>query len=263
MLLLKNTKVAFSLFGTLLMLSACSTASFPEIEENEAVASDSKVLKEGEALVGDQNNIAYDDDPDNSSKEYVVPAKTTPVIVADSAEIDDEDGFLTDEDDDSDLFASPLDREKKSAPAKTTENKPAPAKTAAKPAEPKFSDNFVPSVTYQVETFYFANGGSQLEGNYRARMREIVKEAKRNNGIIRVMGFASSRTRNTDLVTHKMANFKVSLARAEAVAAALKRAGMPSNRIIVEALSDSRPAYLEVMPEGERLNRRAEVYISY
>lgn len=78
-----------------------------------------------------------------------------------------------------------------------------------------------------------------------------------------VMGFASSRTRNTDMASHKMANFKVSLARAEAVAAALRRAGMPANKILVEAMSDNRPAYLEVMPEGERLNRRTEVYISY
>ncbi len=255
MLFLKNIKVFGSLFAVLLMLSACSTASFPEIEDER------KVLKEGETLVGDESNIAYDDNPD--AKEYVVPAKTTPVIVAESDDIDDEDGFLTDEDDDSDLFASPLEQKQKSAPVKKQALRTEPVKTADKPTETTFSDNFVPSVTYQVETFYFANGSSQLDGNYRSRMREIVNEAKRNNGIIRVLGFASSRTRNTDLVTHKMANFKVSLARAEAVAAALKRAGMPAGRIVVEALSDSRPAYLEVMPEGERLNRRAEVYISY
>ena len=46
-------------------------------------------------------------------------------------------------------------------------------------------------------------------------------------------------------------------------AQALRKAGIPSSKIVVEALSDSAPAYLEVMPEGERLNRRAEVYISY
>ena len=60
-----------------------------------------------------------------------------------------------------------------------------------------------------------------------------------------------------------MANFRVSAARAENVANALRRAGMPASKIKVEALSDSNPAYLEVMPEGERLNRRAEIYISY
>ena len=96
-----------------------------------------------------------------------------------------------------------------------------------------------------------------------SRIREIVKVAKENNAQIRVLGHASSRTRNTDIATHKLTNFKVSQDRAEAVAKALRRAGLPSSQISVEALSDTAPAYLEVMPEGERLNRRAEVYISY
>lgn len=60
-----------------------------------------------------------------------------------------------------------------------------------------------------------------------------------------------------------MANFKISSERAENVAAALRRAGVPARNITVEALSDTAPAYLEVMPEGERLNRRAEIYVSY
>ena len=34
-------------------------------------------------------------------------------------------------------------------------------------------------------------------------------------------------------------------------------------KAVIEAMSDSAPAYLEVMPEGERLNRRVEVFISY
>ena len=42
-----------------------------------------------------------------------------------------------------------------------------------------------------------------------------------------------------------------------------RRAGVPAAKISVLAMSDSAPAYQEVMPEGERLNRRAEVYISY
>ena len=78
-----------------------------------------------------------------------------------------------------------------------------------------------------------------------------------------VLGYSSSRTNDTDYVSHKIANFKVSLARAEAVADALIKAGVPDEKVLLEALSDSRPAYLEVMPEGERLNRRVEVYIGY
>ena len=75
--------------------------------------------------------------------------------------------------------------------------------------------------------------------------------------------FASSRTRNTDAVSHKLANFKVSMDRAQNVAQALRKAGLAAEYIEVEALSDTAPVYLEVMPEGERLNRRAEIYITY
>ncbi|MFR8206315.1 MAG: hypothetical protein ACLU99_08235 [Alphaproteobacteria bacterium] len=57
---------------------------------------------------------------------------------------------------------------------------------------------------------------------YNGNIRKIVKEAKANNATVTVYGYASSRTRNTDVVSHKMANFRVSLARAESVAAALR-----------------------------------------
>ena len=122
---------------------------------------------------------------------------------------------------------------------------------------------FVPSVTYQLDTFYFENGSSFLDADYRERIRKIVRAAKKDNAHVRVVGHASSRTNDTDIVSHKLANFMVSQKRAEAVAEELRRAGMPAELISVEALSDSAPAYLEVMPEGERLNRRVEVFLSY
>lgn len=120
-----------------------------------------------------------------------------------------------------------------------------------------------PSVFYLAETIYFSNGGATVDSGYYKKLRSIVKEAKQHKGKIVVQGFASSRTKNTDVITHKMANLKVSVARAENVAELLSQFGMPKSRIVTEGLSDSRPAYQEVMPEGERLNRRAEVYISY
>lgn len=120
-----------------------------------------------------------------------------------------------------------------------------------------------PSVFYLAETIYFSNGGATVDSGYYKKLRSIVKEAKQHKGKIVVQGFASSRTKNTDVITHKMANLKVSVARAENVAKLLSQFGMPKSRIVTEGLSDSRPAYQEVMPEGERLNRRAEVYISY
>lgn len=253
MFLLKDVKVSAALCGTLFVLAACSSASFPEIteEDSSAISSEEsgKILKEGKSLVGDDKNIAYDDE---NSVDPVTPAKTKPVIVADSENLDEEETLV-----DEDPNAKPAPKASKTAAAKPVE-KPASQAAAPVPAQP-----VVPSVTYLADTFYFDNGSSALPSGSNGKIRAIVREAKKNNAFVRVMGFASSRTRNTDMASHKMANFKVSLARAEAVAAALRRAGMPANKILVEAMSDNRPAYLEVMPEGERLNRRTEVYISY
>lgn len=120
-----------------------------------------------------------------------------------------------------------------------------------------------PSVAYQAATILFADGSAVIAPEYDSEIRYIARLAKRKNAHITVYGFSSSRTRNTDMATHKMINFQTSLKRAESVAAALIRAGVPKKSVAVEALSDSQPLYREIMPEGERLNRRAEIYISY
>ena len=138
-----------------------------------------------------------------------------------------------------------------------------PVKKEIKEVMPKKDVVSEPSIFYLAETIYFNNGGSVVDSRYYNSLKKIVKEAKAHNGKVVVQGFASSRTRNADMMTHKMANLKVSVARAEKVADLLVKYGMPRSKIITEGLSDSRPVYLEVMPEGERLNRRAEVYISY
>lgn len=270
MFLLKDIKVSASLCGALFLLAACSSASFPEITDDgtDEVSSvnGNGILKENSGLLSDNKNIAYDDE---EQVDVISPAKTTPVIIADSADLDKEETLLGEEDEDVDFFGVPFD-EDPNAPAKASAKTQTASKAkisetapASKTAKPEVSEASIPSVTYIAETFYFDNGSSSLQNGSNAKIRQIVREAKRNNAFVRVMGYSSSRTRNTDMASHKMANFKVSLARAEAVATALRRAGMPANKILVEAMSDNRPAYLEVMPEGERLNRRAEVYISY
>lgn len=233
-----------------LLLNACASAVFPDFDEDEdeiVVAEGGRVeqelKKESSSLEADSENAAYEDeDEDNgeedaaareSGEEEVAAAETTPVV---AGEID----APTDADSDDNKVTIP-----------------------AKPAGEDAEEVYTPSVSYRVETIYFNNGSSVVEPKYNASLRKIVKTAKENNATLIVYGHASSRTRDTDPATHRLANFKVSLERAQSVAAALRRAGMPAGKIITEAVSDSMPAYLEVMPEGERLNRRAEIYISY
>ena len=205
---------------------------------------------EGAVLTADSQNIAYEDDeevkPDEemitmleAEEDKVTPAKTIPVVK--------ENEVVS------------------SAKKEVVEVVEVPEKEEEKiqeVAEALEEDN-QPSVSYRAETVYFANGSAVVDASYNKSLRKIVKDAKENNAKVRVLGFASSRTRNTDAVSHKLANFKVSMDRAQNVAQALRKAGLAAEYIEVEALSDTAPVYLEVMPEGERLNRRAEIYITY
>ncbi len=225
----------------LFMLSACASAVFPDFDDNEddvEVSEGGRVVrdmpKEESSLKADTENAAYEgeEDADEESSEpaeKVEPAETTPVA------------------------------------AEELDNQPAVVEQAAEEKEvvDELTEDATPNLSYRVETIYFDNGSSAVDRKYNPNLRKVVKMAKEHNAEVIVYGYASSRTRNTDPASHKLANFKVSMERAQNVADALKRAGIPAAKISVQALSDSAPAYQEVMPEGERLNRRAEIYISY
>jgi len=90
-----------------------------------------------------------------------------------------------------------------------------------------------------------------------------VKLKNEKGGSLRVVGHASSRTRDVDPLRHRLVNFRLSLARANAVARALARRGVPASEVRVQAMSDNVPLYHEFMPSGEAGNRRAEIYLDY
>lgn len=267
MKLLQNVKNYCGILTLSALLCSCSSAVFPEIieddqnntgapvmsEDSSFVGHKSKKIEltmpeEGKSLSADEQNAAYDEEDkeleeamsdDNFSKhsEKVSPAKTKPVKKVDIKKVEPKDVKQS---------ADLSEEETVIEPTAVTE------------------DDGTPSVSYRMDTFYFNNGSATLDSQYNKQIRNIVKLAKsKKNAMVKVLGFASSRTRNTDVVSHKLANFKVSSERAQSVANALKRYGLPASQIEIEALSDSIPAYQEVMPEGERLNRRAEVYITY
>ena len=278
---IKNTTALLSVLAFLCV--GCSRyVAFPELEENSGtLISDSENVTYSDSLTAtkivevktntldntqtavetpkvkaqskekkrDLSQLAPEvDEISSDAVSYVVPSKTTPSVITDMDLIE----------------MDATDTPKKSSQKVTSKNKVVSNKKTTKaPVDKKNNIASSPSVFYLAETIHFNNGGSTVDSSYYKTLRNIVREAKNNNGKIIVQGFASSRTRNTDIVSHKMANLKVSVARAENVAKLLKQFGMPSNRIVVEGLSDSRPLYKEVMPEGERLNRRAEIYISY
>ncbi len=239
MLLQKVLKFCLCVF-VLTGVSACSSAVFPEVIEDDSLSE--SILLEDDALASDTQNVAYEGEEDDEvfadvvASDKVEPKKEEPELIT---------------------------------PAKTTEVKKAELVEPVVSAQTNVEETNVeaeeaePSVTYRLETIYFDNGSAVVASEYKAKIREAAKLVKNNNAKIRVLGFSSSRTRNMDIASHKLANFKISAERAENVATALRKAGVPADSITVEALSDTAPAYLEVMPEGERLNRRAEIYVSY
>lgn len=277
------------ILGSVFLLSSCAVATFPDFSDE----TEGRVLVAGEGLGSDADSDTLSTTHQSKitiAPEAVVSTNSKPEDTTDKKTSSGNEVRLMSDDE----FAEQVDRIQaaKTTPVVTEEDlAEVSSREAPKPKSTKASTSFLsddqyaeaerqyeaalsqaanpseadagPSVTYRLDTFYFSNGSAFLEEDYMIRIREIVKVAKENNAQIRVLGHASSRTRNTDIATHKLTNFKVSQERAEAVAKALRRAGLPSSQISVEALSDTAPAYLEVMPEGERLNRRAEVYISY
>ena len=263
---LQNIRLYCGIFGMTALLCSCSSAVFPDITEDEEdvvvnqegdedssfIGRKSKKIElsmpeEGESLQADTKNVAYD----SEKPDIPFAAKTKPVKKEELKETKAE-------------AEKALSEKKKEAEVKKVEIPQKPVAPVLDFSAADNEENTTPSISYRLDTFYFNNGSSALDSKYNKQIRNIVKLAKsKKNAIVTVKGFASSRTRNTDPVSHKLANFKVSAARAQSVATALRQYGLSEDKIQTEALSDSMPAYQEVMPEGERLNRRVEVYIAY
>jgi len=110
---------------------------------------------------------------------------------------------------------------------------------------------------------HFAVGSSSLSPEAKRALRKAVAIHKKRGGTIRVVGHASSRTREMPLAKHKLVNFEISLKRARAVAKELLRLGVKPGNLFVGAVGDNDPVYYEWMPSGEAGNRRTEVFLDF
>jgi outer membrane protein OmpA-like peptidoglycan-associated protein len=116
----------------------------------------------------------------------------------------------------------------------------------------------------QIILVKFSNGSSRLNARGRAQIRKAAKAYKaKGKGFVRVVGHASHRTRDMAIAKHRMANFSVSLDRANVVARELMRQGIKASALRVEAKSDSDPVFFEYMPAGEAQNRRTEIFLGF
>ena len=131
-------------------------------------------------------------------------------------------------------------------------------------ATPTTGSGYAPTgEAYLAGTVYFGHGSASLSSAEQAQISQLAREAERSGAIVRILGHASSRTADMELPLHERVNFKVSEQRAAAIAKVMVQAGLPADRVYVEALADTAPAYYEIMPSGEAGNRRAEILFQY
>ena len=144
---------------------------------------------------------------------------------------------------------------------------PAPLPAGLAPLPPQIgtaqSAPAAPARQELIAVIFFGFGSSGLNATDMQVLRDVATLHGQRGGQILVVGHASSRTGTMSPVQHQMANFNISVRRANAVAEALGRLGVAGNAIRTEAVSDSQPVYHEFMPTGETGNQRAEIFFQY
>ena len=119
-------------------------------------------------------------------------------------------------------------------------------------------------IQYRIATINFRSGSSSVDGNGLKKIKKIVKIAKDRNAKIKVIGHASERTKDMPIAEHKIVNFMISDKRAHSVANIfIEKYGFPRNKLITEAVSDSKPLFKEIMPAGTKANQRTEIFLIY
>lgn len=145
------------------------------------------------------------------------------------------------------------------------EKKPAPEKVA-KPFDKKLNvSELEPSrnIEFLSTVIYHSNTKADISSRDLTALKNVASFTKQKNAIIRVVGNASSRSKDMKEIQNKIANFDLSLLRAQRVRDALIKFGVPEDMVFISAVSDTEKVAEENMPINEAVNRRTEIYIKY
>ncbi|MBO0334469.1 OmpA family protein [Sneathiella sp. CAU 1612] len=112
-----------------------------------------------------------------------------------------------------------------------------------------------------IETIYFAQGSHRISAADRAKLDRIARTQKATGGTLKIVGHASSRTRDMPEARHMIVNLNVSQLRASKIAEYFIEAGVEPSNLLVESVSDAEPLINEPMPSAEAKNRRAEIFL--
>ncbi|WP_374656494.1 OmpA family protein [Dongia sp.] len=120
----------------------------------------------------------------------------------------------------------------------------------------------LPAAGQPVGVVFFNNGSAKLGRDDQRVVKQIAEMHRYYGGVIRIVGHASQRTGNMNPYAQDQVNYAVSMKRANSIARALTRRGVPAGLIQVAAAGSTTPIAVETMPAGEANNRRVEIYLS-
>ena len=123
--------------------------------------------------------------------------------------------------------------------------------------------NLSDKVQYRIATLSFRSGSSIVDRKALRKIKKIAEVAKTRNAKVKIVGHASTRTRDMPNSKHKLVNFVISDKRAQSVAKAFINYNFPKENLITEAVSDSKPLFKENMPAGTQANQRTEIFLIY
>jgi outer membrane protein OmpA-like peptidoglycan-associated protein len=115
----------------------------------------------------------------------------------------------------------------------------------------------------QVAVIQFGRGSSGLGGVDYTVLQKVAEIQRSNRATVRIVAHSSQDAYGSSVSDLARANYEVSRRRALAIANQLVRMGVPVDRIVAEAASDSEPVYETNTARGAAANRRAEIFVDF
>lgn len=146
---------------------------------------------------------------------------------------------------------------------------PAPMYSQSQPVmvQPNAMPPMGPAVPYSfggaqhLSSILFEHGSASLSPADQQLVAQVASGIRATGSRLRIVGHASSRTSDMDIPSHNEANYRISMARAQAIAAVLIANGVPAQNILIEAQANGGALFFETMPSGEAGNRRADIFV--
>ena len=218
-----------------------------------------EILAEAEMNFEDSNfeESNFDSDDQLEVAEEKLPANPTTDYDTTLIESDESSDLILEEDTVSDIVMEDSEKE-------TTE-------PSISQDIPSFDSTFERSkldleeqIQYRVATINFSSGSSSVNISGLKKIKKIAKIAKERNAKIKIIGHASERTKDMPIAKHKLVNFIISDKRANSVAEIfIKKYNFPTDKLITQGVSDSKPLFKEIMPAGTTANQRTEIFLIY